>query len=95
MTPAIISKWIDQTRGMLDDDLVTCAQAARDVVNCQLDRLEAALLREAVAPRRSITVNASGPVDARESPARSRRPESALAAQHVHQFLDSLWLGRP
>ena len=48
MTPKTISAWIDQLRGMLDDPLVSCEQAVRDVVDCELDALELQLLREAV-----------------------------------------------
>jgi DNA modification methylase len=49
MNPKTLNQWIDELRLMLDDDLITCKQAALDVVNYELDRLEAALLREAFA----------------------------------------------
>jgi hypothetical protein len=45
MTPKTISAWIDQLRGMLDDPLVNCEKAVRDVVNCELDALAPAAAR--------------------------------------------------
>jgi hypothetical protein len=56
-----VSGWIDRLRDMLDEPLVNCEQAVRDVVNCELDALELQLLREAIgtahvheAVRRSV-----------------------------------------
>ncbi len=49
MTPNDLSSWIDQLRGMLDDPIVNCEKAVRDVVAAELDALELQLLREAVS----------------------------------------------
>jgi hypothetical protein len=46
MNPNTLNAWIDGLRGMMDDPLVNCEQAVRDVVNHELDELELQLLRE-------------------------------------------------
>jgi hypothetical protein len=48
MDARTLSAWIDELRLMLDDELIDCKKAAIDTVNWELDRLELALLREAV-----------------------------------------------
>jgi hypothetical protein len=48
MSPKTLSSWIDQLRGMLDDPIVNCEEAVRDVVAAELDALELQLLRERV-----------------------------------------------
>jgi hypothetical protein len=63
MTPATISEWIDQTRQLLEDDLIDCKAAAIDTVAYQLDCLEQQILKEPVLARTAaptITVNVHG-----------------------------------
>jgi hypothetical protein len=78
MEPQTISEWIDQTRQLLEDELIDCKAAAIDTVTYQLDDLELQLLREAVqrgkdkTATQTLTVNvraAGGP----QLPARSPR----------------------
>ncbi|MDQ6941364.1 MAG: hypothetical protein M3169_02480 [Candidatus Eremiobacteraeota bacterium] len=60
---AIISEWIDRTRELLEDDVITCKAAAINTVTRQLDCLEHQILKEAVlartaAPRITVNVHA-------------------------------------